>query len=71
MVIELGLCELFGGWNMFGAILGDIIGSSHEFKLKVVSKNEFELFNKKSRFTDDTVMSVAISDVYVRNRKRC
>ena len=47
---------------MFGAILGDIIGSSHEFKLKVVSKNEFELFNKKSRFTDDTVMSVAISD---------
>ena len=44
---------------MFGAIIGDIIGSRFEFANNKKSK-EFELFNKECRNTDDTVMSLAI-----------
>jgi ADP-ribosylglycohydrolase len=45
---------------MLGAIAGDIIGSVHEFcPLKTT---EFPLFVEKSRFTDDTVLSVAVAD---------
>lgn len=45
---------------MFGAILGDIIGSPYEFDLGDKSK-EFPLFSKGSQFTDDTVMTVAVA----------
>lgn len=42
---------------MLGAIAGDIIGSTHEFcPTKTV---EFPLFTEASKFTDDTVLSVA------------
>lgn len=44
---------------MYGAILGDIIGSPFEFDRGNKSK-EFPLFSKKSVFTDDTVMTVAV-----------
>lgn len=45
---------------MLGAIAGDIIGSVYEF---YPTKNkDFPLFSKNSRFTDDTVLSVAIAD---------
>lgn len=45
---------------MFGAIIGDIIGSTFEWhNVKTV---DFELFSRASRFTDDTVMTVAIAD---------
>ena len=44
---------------MYGAILGDIIGSPFEFDQGNKSK-EFPLFSKKSTFTDDTVMTVAV-----------
>lgn len=46
--------------KMFGAILGDIIGSPYEFDRGNKSK-EFELFSKKSEFTDDTVMTIAVA----------
>ena len=46
---------------MYGAILGDIIGSSYEFDRGTKNKS-FPLFVKKSRFTDDTVMTVAVAD---------
>jgi len=45
---------------MLGAIAGDIIGSVHEF-LGGKTK-EFPLFVEGSRFTDDTVLSVAVAD---------
>jgi ADP-ribosyl-[dinitrogen reductase] hydrolase len=42
---------------MLGAIAGDIIGSTHEFcPVKTV---EFPLFSEASKFTDDTVLTVA------------
>ena len=44
---------------MYGAILGDIIGSPFEFDQGNKSK-EFPLLSKKSTFTDDTVMTVAV-----------
>ena len=46
---------------MFGAILGDIIGSRFEFSNHEIKK-DFELFTKHSVFTDDTVMTIAIAD---------
>lgn len=45
---------------MTGAIIGDIIGSTYE--LHNVKTEEFDLFPEGSRFTDDTVMSVAVAD---------
>lgn len=46
---------------MYGAILGDIIGSPFEFDRGNKSK-DFELFGTYSHFTDDTVMTIAICD---------
>ena len=45
---------------MLGAIAGDIIGSLYE-RLALKSKR-FPLFDAKNRFTDDTVMTVAVAD---------
>ena len=42
---------------MLGAIVGDIAGSSHEFDR--VQTRDFPLFSAHSRFTDDTVLTVA------------
>ncbi len=46
---------------MYGAILGDIIGSPYEFDQGGKTK-EFPLFVPESRFTDDTVMTVAVAE---------
>ncbi len=46
---------------MFGAIIGDIIGSRFEFDRGNKSK-EFELFTEACEFTDDTVMTVAVAE---------
>ncbi|MCR5688038.1 MAG: ADP-ribosylglycohydrolase family protein [Lachnospiraceae bacterium] len=45
---------------MYGAILGDIIGSRFEFDRGGWTK-EFELFTDDCRFTDDSVMTVAVA----------
>ncbi len=44
---------------MYGAILGDIIGSVYEFRN--IKTKEFPLFAEKSCITDDTVMTVAVA----------
>ena len=44
---------------MLGAIIGDIIGSIYEFQNK--KQKNFPLFTPMSRFTDDTVMTLAIA----------
>ena len=46
---------------MFGAILGDIIGSPFEFDRGGKTKN-FELFTDGCGFTDDTLMTAAVAD---------
>jgi ADP-ribosylglycohydrolase len=45
---------------MIGAIAGDIIGSAYEYC--PVRSMDFELFTSRSKFTDDTVLTVAIAD---------
>lgn len=46
---------------MYGAILGDIIGSPYEFDMGKKVK-DFPLFSRISMFTDDTVMTVAVAE---------
>ncbi len=55
---------------MYGAILGDIIGSPYEFDRGDKSK-EFPLFCELSEFTDDTVMTVAVADAIIKYKKFC
>lgn len=45
---------------MLGAVAGDIIGSVHEFRQE--KRMDFPLFVEGSRFTDDTVLTVAVAD---------
>ena len=46
---------------MYGAILGDIIGSPYEFDMGGKTK-DFPLFSRNSTFTDDTVMTIAVAE---------
>lgn len=46
---------------MYGAILGDIIGSPFEFDRGDKTKN-FKLFSRRSHFTDDSVMTLAVCE---------
>ena len=48
------------GGKMLGAIAGDIIGS--RFEHAGIKSKDFELFNRQSVFTDDTVHTVALAD---------
>ena len=45
---------------MLGTIIGDIVGSCYEFNS--IKTTEFELFNKRSRYTDDSVMTMAVAE---------
>ena len=49
---------------MYGAILGDIIGSPYEFDRGSKTK-DFPLFSGRSEFTDDTVMTIAVADAFL------
>lgn len=51
---------------MLGAICGDVIGSVYE-RNNVKSKN-FPFFSKDTRFTDDTVLTVAIADAILHKK---
>ncbi len=51
---------------MKGAILGDIIGSRLE--RNGAKDYDFELFTTKCRFTDDTVLTVAVADAILNQR---
>ena len=49
---------------MYGAILGDIIGSPYEFDRGNKVK-DFPLFSADSEFTDDTVLTVAVAEAFL------
>ena len=51
---------------MLGAIAGDVIGSVHE-RARTKTK-DFLLFTPESRFTDDTVLTVAVADCLLHGR---
>ena len=48
---------------MLGAIVGDLIGS--RFETAPIKTTEFELFHPDCRFTDDTVLTLAVADTIV------
>jgi hypothetical protein len=50
---------------MLGAIIGDIVGS--RFEWNNINTKEFELFNYRCEFTDDSVMSLAVA----KRRRPC
>ena len=45
---------------MFGAIIGDIVGSKYEWH--PIKTKDFPLFSDGCRFTDDTVMTCAVAE---------
>ena len=49
---------------MYGAFLGDIVGSPYEFDQGSKTK-DFPLFCEQSTFTDDTVMTAAVADAFL------
>ena len=53
---------------MYGAILGDIIGSPYEFDMGDKTK-DFPLFRADSMFTDDSVMTIAVADALLSEAK--
>jgi len=52
---------------MIGAVAGDIIGSVYEWRN--VKTMTFELVGPGSRFTDDTVLTVAVADCILNRRE--
>jgi ADP-ribosylglycohydrolase len=51
---------------MLGAIAGDVIGSIYEWR--PIKSKHFPLFDPRCRFTDDTVLSVAIAEAILSGR---
>ena len=49
---------------MYGAILGDIIGSPYEFD-RGGKTREFPLFSPESEYTDDTVLTLAVAEAFL------
>ncbi len=47
---------------MYGAILGDIIGSPYEFDRNNIKTKDFDLFSEKSEFTDDSILTLAVAE---------
>ncbi len=52
--------------GIIGTICGDIIGSTREFNS--IKTKDFDLFESRSGFTDDTVMTLAIATWLVRDK---
>lgn len=51
---------------MYGAIIGDIVGSRFEFNN--IKTKDFEFFHPKCYYTDDTVMTLAVAQAIMRYR---
>ncbi len=47
---------------MFGAMVGDIVGSVYEHAHPPVKTTVFDFFTERSFFTDDTVLTCAVAD---------
>lgn len=52
--------------TIFGAIAGDVLGSTYEFKNE--KSVDINIFAEKSKFTDDTVLTVAVADAILNNK---
>ena len=52
--------------GIIGAIAGDIIGSTREFN--PIKTKDFDLFQRRSKFTDDSIMTLAVSNWLIKDR---
>lgn len=52
---------------MYGAMIGDIVGSKYEFHN--IKTKDFLLFSPDCDFTDDTIMTVAVAKALLRRRE--
>lgn len=52
--------QIEGRNSMYGAVIGDVVGSRFEFDN--IKTKKFTLVTKDSEFTDDTICTVAIMD---------
>ncbi len=52
---------------ILGAIIGDVVGRPYEFDN--IKTKEFELVTERSRFSDDSIMTLAIANA-LRNWKK-
>lgn len=53
---------------MFGAIIGDIVGSIYEFNN--IKTKDFPLFQESCCYTDDTVMTIAVAQALLKAREQ-
>jgi len=51
---------------VLGAVAGDIIGSVYEFH--PIKSMDFPLFGKRSEWTDDTVLTIAVAETLLTDR---
>lgn len=51
---------------LYGAIIGDIVGSRFEGRGKKIKTKYFDFFAPNCRFTDDTVMTVAVAETMLK-----
>ncbi|MBQ3302811.1 MAG: ADP-ribosylglycohydrolase family protein [Eggerthellaceae bacterium] len=50
---------------ILGALVGDVIGSPYEFGN--IKTEDFDLFTPRCRYTDDSVMTLAVADALMRS----
>lgn len=51
---------------MIGALVGDYVGSVYEFNN--IRTKKFKLFSKKCKFTDDSIMTLAVEEILKENK---
>jgi ADP-ribosyl-[dinitrogen reductase] hydrolase len=57
---------------MIGAIIGDIVGSRYEFNNKNIDiPYDFDFINEDSKFTDDTILTIATAEAIMDNNDFC
>lgn len=69
MMCQMENQNIVGDEEVYGAVFGDIIGSTYE--LHNVKTTDFELFPSGSQFTDDTVLSVATAGKILNEHSAC
>ena len=52
---------------MYGAIIGDIVGSAYEFRN--IKTKEFPFFSSRCDYTDDSLMTIAVAQALIQPRK--
>lgn len=54
---------------LLGTIAGDMIGKPYERRDRAIKTKDFPLFDKRSKYTDDTVLTIAVMDWLMIDRE--